>query len=175
MLKFFRRIRRKLLNEGHLKRYFIYAAGEILLVMIGILLALQVSNWNQSRINTIKEKFILEEFKANLEENLVGFKENIEWENNRITGAETILNYFDKKKPWDDSLNIVLTNLRIQEAIVISSSAYESLKSNGFDLISDEELRKSIIKLQETTYQRWEDVVDDLSNELLAVRVDFLT
>lgn len=138
--------------------------------MIGIMLALQVSNWNQNRTNTIKEKIILGEFKANLEENLKGFKENIEWEKNRITGAETILNYFDKKKSWDDSLNIELKNLRLQEAIVISSSAYESLKSSGFDLVSNEDLRKSIIKLYETTYQRWENVEYNYSNELLAVR-----
>ena len=47
MLKFFRKIRQKLISEGNLKRYLIYAVGEILLVMIGILLALQVNNWNE--------------------------------------------------------------------------------------------------------------------------------
>jgi len=48
MIKFFRQIRRKLIDKGNLKRYLIYAIGEILLVMIGILLALQVNNWNES-------------------------------------------------------------------------------------------------------------------------------
>ncbi len=47
MLGFLRRIRRSLIEEGHLRKYFVYAAGEILLVMIGILLALQVNNWNE--------------------------------------------------------------------------------------------------------------------------------
>ena len=50
MLRFFRNIRQKLLENGNLRKYFWYALGEILLVMIGILLALQVSNWNQNRI-----------------------------------------------------------------------------------------------------------------------------
>ena len=49
MLKFFRRIRQKLIHEGNPKRYLIYATGEIFLVMIGILLALQVNNWNGQR------------------------------------------------------------------------------------------------------------------------------
>ena len=49
MIKFFSRIRRKLIDEGNLKRYLIYAIGEILLVMIGILLALQVNNWNNDK------------------------------------------------------------------------------------------------------------------------------
>jgi hypothetical protein len=49
MIKFFRRIRQKLINEGNLKRYLIYAIGEILLVVIGILIALQINNWNEGQ------------------------------------------------------------------------------------------------------------------------------
>lgn len=71
MFKLFRRIRHKLINEGNLKRYLIYAIGEILLVMIGILLALQVNNWNQKRVNNKKEIKALtdlsKEFKLNKE------------------------------------------------------------------------------------------------------------
>ena len=50
MLGFLRRIRRALIEEGHLRKYLVYAVGEILLVSIGILLALQVNNWNEQRI-----------------------------------------------------------------------------------------------------------------------------
>lgn len=46
MIKFFRHIRQKLISEGKTRKYFQYAIGEILLVMIGILLAIQVNNWN---------------------------------------------------------------------------------------------------------------------------------
>ena len=49
MIKFFRKIRQKLLNENRFSKYLIYAVGEIALVMIGILLALQVNNWNELR------------------------------------------------------------------------------------------------------------------------------
>lgn len=69
MLKLFRRIRQRLIKERSLKSYFLYAIGEILLVMIGILLALQVNNWNQERINHQKELKALtdlsKEFKLN--------------------------------------------------------------------------------------------------------------
>lgn len=47
MLKFFRKIRQGLLTENKISKYLIYAIGEIALVMIGILLALQVNNWNE--------------------------------------------------------------------------------------------------------------------------------
>ena len=49
MIKFFRKIRQQLLSKNKFNKYFLYAIGEIVLVMIGILLALQVSNWNENR------------------------------------------------------------------------------------------------------------------------------
>ena len=49
MIKFFRRIRQKLLSESKFSKYLLYAIGEIVLVMIGILLALQVNTWNEQK------------------------------------------------------------------------------------------------------------------------------
>lgn len=54
-MKLFRKVRQNLVNKVKLKKYIIYSIGEILLVMIGILLALQVNNWNQQKINQKKE------------------------------------------------------------------------------------------------------------------------
>lgn len=59
MIHFFRKIRLKLFSKGKFSNYLLYALGEIALVMIGILLALQVNNWNSERIqrNEIKSKY----------------------------------------------------------------------------------------------------------------------
>ncbi len=51
MMKLFRKIRQSQLNDVNLKRYLFYAIGEILLIMTGVLLAFQVSNWNEKRKN----------------------------------------------------------------------------------------------------------------------------
>ena len=59
MVKLFRTIRQKLLQSGKLKSYAAYALGEIFLVMIGILLALQINNWNEERKDRIKENKVL--------------------------------------------------------------------------------------------------------------------
>jgi len=69
MIKFFRKIRQKLIDESNLKKYLVYAIGEILLVMIGILLALQVNNWNNNKKDNIQAQKVLlalhDEFKQN--------------------------------------------------------------------------------------------------------------
>ena len=60
MIKFFRKIRQNLLSEGKTGKYFKYAIGEIVLVVIGILIALQINNWNESRKMKIEEKKMLQ-------------------------------------------------------------------------------------------------------------------
>jgi hypothetical protein len=59
MIKFFRHIRQQLLTEHKFRKYLGYAVGEIVLVMIGILLALQVNNWNINRNNSKQEIALL--------------------------------------------------------------------------------------------------------------------
>ena len=56
MIKFFRKIRQKLLAENKISKYLIYAFGEIILVVIGILIALQINNWNEGRKDQIRLK-----------------------------------------------------------------------------------------------------------------------
>ena len=61
------RIRQKLVSGNRFRKYFIYALGEILLVVVGILIALQVNNWNEGRKQNIKEEFIIERFLTDLD------------------------------------------------------------------------------------------------------------
>ena len=72
MIKFFRKIRQRLLTENKFSKYLLYAIGEIILVMIGILLALQVNNWNENRKINEQELQLLEslqkEFTYNINE-----------------------------------------------------------------------------------------------------------
>lgn len=67
MIKFFRRIRKNLLAEGKTGKYLKYAAGEIVLVVIGILIALQINNWNENRISLKHEKDLLINLKEDLD------------------------------------------------------------------------------------------------------------
>ena len=62
MIKFFRHIRQNLIMENKTSKYFKYAIGEIVLVVIGILIALQINNWNENRKNNLWEQQFLTDF-----------------------------------------------------------------------------------------------------------------
>lgn len=70
MIKFFRKIRQNLLSEGKIGKYLKYAFGEIVLVMIGILLALQVNNWNENRKERQEEHLALKSLQKEFLESL---------------------------------------------------------------------------------------------------------
>jgi len=78
MLKFFRKIRQKLLAENKFSKYLIYAIGEIVLVVIGILIALQINNWNQKRTQRLEEQSIVKNIHAEYLQNKEIIKRRIE-------------------------------------------------------------------------------------------------
>ena len=70
MIKFFRHIRQKLLSEDRFSKYLLYAIGEIVLVVIGILIALQINNWNENRINNKLELQYLKRLEKDIRESI---------------------------------------------------------------------------------------------------------
>ena len=74
MIKFFRKVRQKLLSENRFSKYLVYAVGEILLVVIGIIIALQLNNWNENR----KETNVELQLYSNLLADLISDSGNLE-------------------------------------------------------------------------------------------------
>ena len=78
MIKFFRNIRQKLLAEGKTTNYLKYAIGEIVLVVIGILIALQINNWNEERKAKLSENATLKNFVQDLKSDSVSYSINLQ-------------------------------------------------------------------------------------------------
>jgi hypothetical protein len=74
MIKFFRKIRQKMLIENKFSKYLLYAIGEIVLVVIGILIALSINNWNEARKDREKEQLFLNKLSSNLSDDINSLK-----------------------------------------------------------------------------------------------------
>ncbi|MBK7871754.1 MAG: hypothetical protein IPJ74_14285 [Saprospiraceae bacterium] len=129
-----------------MKSYALYAIGEILLVVIGILIALQVNNGNENRKQTAKSYEILKEIKENLASNSKQFQEEIKLEEKTIASIDIIMNNIKNVKVYNDSLDKHFHLSIFWCTSVWKTSGYESLKSQGIDLIKSKELRESIIE-----------------------------
>ena len=95
MIKFFRKIRQNLLSEGKTGKYLKYALGEIILVVIGILIALQINNWNELRKDGIKEQVILKQLQEDYRANLSQLEQKIDIREKMITSGLRLLRAFD--------------------------------------------------------------------------------
>ncbi len=101
MIKLFRNIRKNLLNEGKTTKYFKYAIGEIILVVIGILIALQINNWNEARKDQKYLNVVYAQIKNDLERDKIKMDTLIKFftsKNERLTAIvnqETPVAYYD--------------------------------------------------------------------------------
>lgn len=146
MIKLFSRIRQKLLSENKFSKYLIYALGEIVLVMIGILLALQVNNWNENR----KEKILLQDYYKLILEDLDEQKkysvETIIQLDSSIASYETYIQLFKTKNltvnETVDALNKVE---RVSPYLNFRFNTMETLQSTGDIKIIPENLRNKLI------------------------------
>lgn len=97
MIKFFRKIRRQLLAKNKFSKYLLYAIGEIVLVVIGILIALQINNWNQSKQESNKEKVYLRNVEADLKQQLSYISIQLEHEYEHDSLAASILDRYNRE------------------------------------------------------------------------------
>lgn len=150
MFKFFRQIRKQILTDNKLGKYLLYAFGEIILVVIGILIALSINNWNESRKEKALEKKVLVELKKSLENN---YKEMLQDSIRRVNwnkSSDVIISVLHSKAEYHDSLNIHFHNARLPGTnLSLSTAGYEGLKNVGYNIISADILRNSIVELFE--------------------------
>ena len=149
MLKFFRKIRRKLLDEGNLKRYLIYAIGEILLVMVGILLALQVNKLNERSKNSLLKIEALKVVQDNFYEEKKRLNLVISRKKENITITQKVLSS-DFDSLAIEVIYDVLTNCHKHLAC---NTGYKTMvQNNTINLIENKDLLNELIYFYEIFY-----------------------
>ena len=161
MIKFFRKIRQRLLSENNFSKYLIYAVGEIILVVIGILIAIQLNEWRNDSINTKQKQKVLLALKTEFEVNL--------------TRLDTVFYYqeqsflkFIKSKDLIDSINYVTDNTILKQNLAHGGFGYSynpvngalrsAVSSGDIHLIENERLIELLFS--------WEDLVIDSYEEI---------
>ena len=169
MIKFFRKIRQQLLTENKFSKYLLYAIGEIILVMIGILLALQVNNWNQEKQNQKEAHKILLQLKTEFETNNELVDTCIEFHRTRLNAVEGFKNGFDPtKKLSADSLKALVSDLGSDWKYEPIKNIIESVISSGkINLIENDSVIHAI-RYWGTAISKYDELYrsqDDLYNK----------
>ncbi len=165
MIKFFRHIRKNLLMENKTSKYFKYAIGEIVLVVIGILIALSINNWNNSRIEISKEQVILKslqiDFKTNINNVNDAYNSFSEAYNASASLLEIIkddgfINASEIEHLLDEIIN------KIKSLDIITGSIDEIYNTGTFNLIRDPNLRKQL--------SNWSYYISDTEDDVVIFR-----
>ena len=168
MIKFFRKIRQNLLMENKTGKYFKYAIGEIILVVIGILIALQINNWNEGNKNKSFELKMLNEVKKGLSYDINFLKTNTIYRYQVLDSiVDVATNYVKMKMVFNDTLYNTGFTSRLEYGAVINfnTGPYEAIKSSGIDRITNDSLRNKLINYYDFELPFWKQIIKEYSDK----------
>ncbi len=169
MAKLFRKIRFDLMGKGKTSKYLKYAVGEIILVVIGILIALQINNWNERKKEHQKERAFLKEINLDFKSNKTQLDSIISYNKISLHASVRLLEIigtFDLKNPVrNDSNGHFADSIKYYNGLAWRNKSFNPkngavealLNSSSFDLIKNDSLRRSLIS--------WKDVLGDYLEE----------
>lgn len=151
MIKFFRHIRKSLLMENKTGKYFKYAIGEIVLVVIGILIALSINNWNDQRLERTQEIKYLKNIKSDLSKDLINLDRQLSIRKEKHKGSSKLISQINGTAITDlDELIFNVVNSIMEERFTPNNSTYNELNSSGnLNIISNDSIKSLIMELQE--------------------------
>ncbi|WP_019669908.1 DUF6090 family protein [Eudoraea adriatica] len=156
MINFFRKIRKKLADDSQFFKYARYAIGEILLVTVGILLALQVNNWNEKRKTSKLEMETLRNLKQEIKSNEKLIAEFIKQYDVDKKSVIVLYGLFDEDihTVTQDSLNQLMLNSFLSLNLHLNQSVYNEVISSGrLSIIQNKELSKMLSEWGSTIEQ----------------------
>lgn len=162
MITFLRQIRYQLMSQNKAANYFKYAIGEIILVLIGILLALYISDWNAKKIESQTEKTALYELKKSMLLDLDLLSSGLEAVNKSIADIELLQSLIvNQDYVYNKGLDTLFGAVWGMRILKPNNAFYQDLKASGFNLIKDDSIRFQIVHLFETNYG-WLNWINEL-------------
>lgn len=140
------------MSENKKGKYIKYAIGEIVLVVIGILIALSINNWNENRKLDIYERKMLREIYASLKADHLMCQNMLAGLNRMEIANDSIIKFLKNDTGDLTTVRGYFTTTALSSNLDFKLSAYESLKSRGLDIISNDSLRKSLSNLYDFRY-----------------------
>jgi hypothetical protein len=137
------------MGENKTGKYFKYAIGEIVLVVLGILIAIQINNWNESRKDVQREIKMLRDIHSDINNNILNIEEGIIVLKEGIGLTKNILSAYDNKTTYDSSMNKNFLFYKYFWDPDFRYASFENLKKEGVNLISNDTLRDNIIEIFE--------------------------
>jgi len=171
MIPFFRKIRKQFADDNKPMKYMRYAIGEILLVVIGILIALSINNWNSKKNDELKGNVALTEIYQGLMADNKQLFEIHSQEKEVIRIIDSLKMEFEQRGQFsNDSLQVYLGKALVGQRPKFVTTPYEVLVSSGIGLIQDREIRYDIAKYYGRSipdlesdgndlYQQWYDAL----------------
>ena len=167
MINFFRKIRQKLFSENKFSKYLIYAIGEIILVVIGILIALSINTWNQNRLNSNKEYYYLSQLKVELKNQNQEVNKRLERVSSVMNIIDTLWSDLNKKGRFNPSaeLNSNLNRLLSGTNLKLYTTTFDELISTGqLTLISSDSLRTKVLLCYQEIKKSQENIQNNSDN-----------
>ena len=171
MLSFFRRLRMALISNTKVSTYLLYAMGEIALVVIGILVALQINNWNEARISSAKEQRLLIDLKSELEFNLDYLQTRFEWvrDYSIANGIKLINSIGPRPKPMEyERFTELLRAVTATPPMNIQTGVVENIMSaESFEVLQNDSMKYLLTEyklLQELLISDAQGRADDVGN-----------
>ncbi|WP_165780090.1 DUF6090 family protein [Hanstruepera neustonica] len=141
-------------------KYLKYAIGEIVLVVIGILIALQINNWNENRKVKVREAQIYNELKNDLLQTKSDIEETIAKHKKVIKVNQELIFAIHDKKPYSQTIYNLFTESSDDFQIIPKTSAFENLKNMGLNTLSNDSLRIAITNLFQLDLKRLENELE---------------
>lgn len=161
MIKLFRHIRKNLLMENKKGKYLKYAIGEIILVVIGILIALQINNWNEFKKQDTQIIKGLTEIKNNLISDSLAINKTLKLKLEDIEIQNGVIQLLNNDKPLDSTINKYLGRVMIMRQIKLVPNGYNLLKNIGLERIHDLNLRDELFDYYENSINAIEGDTED--------------